>query len=301
MKKLFLLFITAISLNSFSQLKVDNNGLVGIGTTSPNPFFNLTLGNPSKGGMIHSKGGSFFRAGQADGAAAVVGTSSDIIEFWYATSGHNVLNAQKFQKVSDSTLKTNIKPLRDGLATILELKTYSYDILEGDSATGELITEYGFLTQEVREVLPEVTDSSMGVLVMDYDQITPFLTDATQELYYENQEQGALIDSLVQKVSKLENELFGHDPTLSESVLYQNVPNPFKENTVIKYELPTEFSTAFIMLFNMNGAYIKQYEISGIGEGELTIEGETLEAGMYLYSLIVDDKEVDTKRLILQQ
>lgn len=106
---------------------------------------------------------------------------------------------------------------------------------------------------------------------------------------------------MVQKVSKLENELYGHDPTLSESILYQNAPNPFKDNTVIKYELPTEFATAFIMLFNMNGAYITQYEISGVGEGELTIEGETLEAGMYLYSLIVDEKEVDTKRLILQQ
>jgi len=177
--KRILLLITLISISGFAQLKVGNNGLVGVGTTSPNPFFNLTLGNESKDGLIHTKGGSFFRAGQADPFAAVVGSSSDIIEFWYSTSGHNILNAQKFQKVSDSTLKTNIKPLRDGLATILELKTYSYDILEGDSTTGELITEYGFLTQEVREVLPEVTDSSMGVLVMDYDQITPFLTDAT--------------------------------------------------------------------------------------------------------------------------
>ena len=48
-------------------------------------------------------------------------------------------------------------------------------------------------------------------------------------------------------------------------------------------------------------AYIDQFEVLGIGEGALTIDGNTLEAGMYLYTLIVDDKEVDTKRLILQQ
>ncbi len=31
----------------------------------------------------------------------------------------------------------------------------------------------------------------------------------------------------------------------------------------------------------------------------LTIDGYTLDAGMYLYSLIADGKEVDTKKMIL--
>ena len=305
MKNLKLIAITALLLLSqmgFSQLKVDNNGLVGIGTTTTSSWYNLYLGNTSKGGLLHKRGSAYFRAGQAGSVSATIGTTTDKIDFWYSSgTGHNVLNAQKFNKVSDSTLKTNIVPLRNGLETILQLKTYSYDILEGDSATANSKREYGFLSQEIAEILPTVTDSSRGLLVMDYDQITPFLTDATQELYYHTQEQAVLIDSLARKVSYLENKLYGEDKLIAESILYQNEPNPFKEKTVIRYELPKEYNTASIMLFNMSGAYIDQFEISGVGEGELTIEGKTFKAGMYLYSLIVDNQEIDTKRLILQQ
>lgn len=284
-----------------AQLKVDNSGLVGIGTTTTNPWFNLYLGNPSKGGMLHYSAGRYFRSGQSNSRSAVVGSSSDRIDFWYSTTGHNIVYAQKYERSSDSTLKTNIVPLRGGLETILQLKTYSYEVNEGDLESGTSVKEYGFLSQEVSEILPEITDSSRGILAMDYDQITPFLTDATQELYYQTKELETIVDSLVRKVTDLENELYGGDLILTESVLYQNEPNPFKENTVIKYELPSVYSSASIMLFNMNGAYVEQFDISGVGEGELTIEGETLEAGMYLYSLVVDDKEIDTKRLILQQ
>ena len=157
------------------------------------------------------------------------------------------------------------------------------------------------MAQELNEVLPDLTDTSHGIMGIKTTQLIPFLVDGTQELYYENQEQSALIDSLVRKVADLENDLYGGDPILDGSKLFQNEPNPFKENTVIRYELPADYTSAYIMLFNMSGAYIDQFEVSGIGEGALTIDGNTLEAGMYLYTLIVDDKEVDTKRLILQQ
>jgi len=300
-KQLFFLLMLAQGAPASAQLKVTDTGIIGFGTTTPSNGFNVTMENGNRAGILHYSYGAYFRAGQGNYGNAVVGTSSDRIDFWYSPVGHNIVYAQKFEKVSDSTTKINIVPLRNGLETVLQLKTYSYEIFEGDSSSGENKTEYGFLSQEVQEILPTVTDSSQGLLLMDYDQITPFLTDATQELYYENQQQAVLIDSLAKKVADLENALFDNETGVSGSTLFQNEPNPFKENTVIRYELPSEYSSAKIMLFNMNGAYVNQFEISGVGEGELIIEGETLEAGMYLYSLIVDGKEVDTKRLILQQ
>lgn len=43
----------------------------------------------------------------------------------------------------------------------------------------------------------------------------------------------------------------------------------------------------------------QQYNINGKGKQTVAINGNSLAAGMYLYSLVIDGKEVDTKRMIL--
>jgi hypothetical protein len=48
----------------------------------------------------------------------------------------------------------------------------------------------------------------------------------------------------------------------------------------------------------MQGKMLKKLDASR-GDNILTIQGAELQAGMYLYSLIADGKEVDTKRMIL--
>jgi len=54
-----------------------------------------------------------------------------------------------------------------------------------------------------------------------------------------------------------------------------------------------------IYIYNMSGMQIKSISIPEKGYGTITINGSDLQAGMYLYTLIVDGKEVDTKRMIL--
>jgi hypothetical protein len=49
----------------------------------------------------------------------------------------------------------------------------------------------------------------------------------------------------------------------------------------------------------MSGAEIVAFPIDTFGQGELTIDGGTLRAGMYLYSLIADGQLIDTKQMIL--
>ena len=49
----------------------------------------------------------------------------------------------------------------------------------------------------------------------------------------------------------------------------------------------------------MNGHQIDSMPIAERGDVSLTIEGSSLDAGIYMYSLITDGEVVDTKRLIL--
>lgn len=89
------------------------------------------------------------------------------------------------------------------------------------------------------------------------------------------------------------------DGNIKGSLLYQNVPNPFSESTQIKYFIPKGTSNAQMMIFNMNGTTLFTYELISQGENSITIKGGELDSGMYLYSLIIEGREVDTKRMIL--
>jgi hypothetical protein len=61
---------------------------------------------------------------------------------------------------------------------------------------------------------------------------------------------------------------------------------------------PAGNSTGVYLLFDMQGKMLKKLDAFP-GDNDLTIRGSELQAGMYLYSLIADGKEVDTKRMIL--
>jgi len=56
------------------------------------------------------------------------------------------------------------------------------------------------------------------------------------------------------------------------------------------------------LIFNnlhMQGEQIKYIVVNERGNTSVILEGHTLKAGMYLYTLIADSKEVDTKKMIL--
>lgn len=48
-----------------------------------------------------------------------------------------------------------------------------------------------------------------------------------------------------------------------------------------------------------NGEQVAEYIINKRGATCVTIDGGSLNAGMYLYTLIADDNVVDTRRMIL--
>ena len=81
--------------------------------------------------------------------------------------------------------------------------------------------------------------------------------------------------------------------------LQQNAPNPFSQNTVIKYFIPQQTNNAVIKITNANGVEIKSFTPTQKGNGQITIEAGALAAGTYYYSLIIDGKNADTKKMQL--
>ena len=147
-------------------------------------------------------------------------------------------------------------------------------------------TYFGFIAQELREVYPDlVYEDKQGYLSVNYTGLIPVLVDAIKELN--------------SKIERIEGKNRDVTANLDASVLYQNNPNPFSESTEIKYYIPESSSNGVIIIYDMVGSQIMKLENLSRGYSSVTLQGSQLKAGMYMYSLLVDGKEIDTKRMIL--
>jgi phosphodiesterase/alkaline phosphatase D-like protein len=82
--------------------------------------------------------------------------------------------------------------------------------------------------------------------------------------------------------------------------LEQNFPNPFNPSTVIRYFIP-ENAHVTLMVRNILGEEVsrpvEQYELSG--EHYAAVDASALASGVYFYTLRVEGRVVDTKKMIV--
>lgn len=82
-------------------------------------------------------------------------------------------------------------------------------------------------------------------------------------------------------------------------VLDQNVPNPFAEQTTITYNLTEGIKKAQMLFYDANGRLINSAELSTTsGKGQLNVFANNFSTGAYTYTLVVDGKIIDTKKMI---
>ncbi len=82
--------------------------------------------------------------------------------------------------------------------------------------------------------------------------------------------------------------------------LYQNTPNPFGSETEIRYEINVMQRSAHIMVYDLNGREIAKYQVDK-GEGSIVVSSSKLTPGMYLYSLVIDGRAEQTKRMVFSE
>ena len=79
----------------------------------------------------------------------------------------------------------------------------------------------------------------------------------------------------------------------------QNVPNPFTEKTDIAIFLPETVQKATLYIYDLSGKQLEQHPVTGRGDTVMTIHADKMDAGMYVYSLVADQKVVMTKKMIV--
>ena len=226
----------------------------------------------------------------------------------------NTVSAAAFTVSSDYRLKENIESLESkNIDSIMKLNVVKYNLKQlivdaGDTTTTPIYyytkdnnllqkTHYGLIAQELQDIFPDlVYEGEDGYLSINYIELIPILIKSVQELK-------AKVDALEGKPNNAPVRTGGTTQITSQSAiqatLYQNSPNPFTENTTIRCIIPRSISKAVLYIYDMNGHQIDSMSIAERGDVSLTIEGSSLDAGIYMYSLITDGEVVDTKRLIL--
>ena len=120
------------------------------------------------------------------------------------TSG--AITASNYITSSDLRLKSNISPLANSLATVMQLNPVHYMKKSSLASTAYTRKENGFIAQEIQKILPfivtEGTDENK-LLSVDYNSFIPMLTKAIQEQQKQIEDQNAKIAAQQKQIEEL--------------------------------------------------------------------------------------------------
>tara|TARA_R110002072_G_scaffold14307_1_gene59669 strand:+ start:121821 stop:123719 length:1899 start_codon:yes stop_codon:yes gene_type:complete len=148
---------------------------------------------------------------------------------------------------------------------------------------------------------------NMSPLLQDLEDENAAQQVQIDNLIAMNAAQQAQIDDLIARMEAqeacectiLDTGDFGIDP--KSPILYQNVPNPYDSVTTIRYFIPLGYENARIAITSSLGQKISDIKLTTFGtEGHIEVDKGRLQAAIYYYTLIVDGRSVDTKRMIVE-
>jgi len=224
MKNRYRLLLTCIgilfSLLSYSQLKINSSGYVGINNDSPS--YRLDVSGPvhfmdgySYVGLTYDSGGLY----PSYDNGIMLGLPYNQFSYINAYYGNftNSVTAYtgcfwEIYNYSDKSLKTNIADLPSAGNRLFRLRPVKYNLIkevkqpagnkqapQAPQTTQDTREHMGFIAQEVKEIFPElVAEDKDGKLGVNYIELIPVLVQALKD-------QNDKIKSLEDRIAKLEN------------------------------------------------------------------------------------------------
>lgn len=242
----------------------------------------------------------------------IAGTGNMIVFYNSRTDKYNSIKVASVLTASDARLKTNIKDLSGGLTDILQLRPVSYNwktsaeplkMSSANDSTTHIsnsnpdanVTQYGFLAQDVEKIIPDIVETDEGgAKAINYTALIPMLVQSIQELQATISNQNAVIESLSSRVdaSALKSA------TKSDYII-SCTPNPTQAEITFTYSLGTESAKAQIIITTLTGHQVHQIDCSG--QNSVSTNLSSLNAGIYLATLVVDNNIRDSKQIVVSK
>lgn len=315
-KSIIFLLAIFISVNTFSQLKVMSDGRIGIGILNPASYNKVSIVGGTLS-CLNLDGTGLATWNQvcksiinnANVMSYVVHSNALNRDVFYVEGDGDIYFRYGWVQ-SDSIFKSNILTIDNALNKVLNLRGVSY-YSTADTITKSTLTEkermIGLVAQEVEMVVPEVVKTMHdGSKAVNYQNLVGLLIEAMKEQQLKIETLQNNLNNQEKEIQELKNGVNTPNITInnlpqgnSTAKLYENIPNPFSIDTKIQFYIPEGATSVRLLIHNMQGQEIKSYNIAQTGEGSYILKGSELEPGMYMYSLLIDRKIIDTKRMLL--
>lgn len=313
---------------NLTKMTIDSQGDVGIGRTNPlRPIHLKSRNGGDEYGIMMERSGSSVRWEMS----VFRGNFN-----WFYDNGTvpvATISTTGTYSSSDRRLKKNIKAYKTVLPLINQLNISTYNMINNSKRSE---TSLGLIAQDVAEVFPEIVRLSPDregemYYSMDYSKTGVIALKAIQELQQNLQEKEAINEELQGTVKELRSEnaklqdrlaaVEGAIAQLQENcctrtpsiildqpedfkkeqpLLKQNEPNPFSNNTKIRYFIPQQVQDAALRVVTMDGKLVREIPIITKGDGAVILETQSLDPGTYVYTLLIDGEIYESKKMVLK-
>ena len=248
----------------------------------------IVAGTTIQGTLLGQSSSSTSSSGSGQSLRALSATSG--------LSGLHVTTYQKERPAPIENTETFIDPDEDSTRTA-EVVQPEIDIMDEQFYQKN---HYALDADRLEEVFPDlVYVNKDGSKAINYMEMIPLLVQSINELSAEIEDLRG--QSSGERAKAASRGTTGAEQSVaSKNKLYQNTPNPFKEKTTIRFSLANDAKDAAICIFDMTGKTIKKLPVSS-GMESVSFGGYEIGEGMFLYSLIVNGQEIDTKKMIISK
>lgn len=307
---LLLLLLVSFAVTTSAQITY-TGGKLGINNASTNTFYSLNAKDWT-GMYMTCKSSNFLQFDLTPANPRIAGTENQVVFYNTQTQTFNSIQVANVYNYSDARAKENVQTLKSGLSSVLSLRPVSYkwkreavvQSLSSEPSEKENITstvaygpveddqtQYGFLAQEVEEVLPDaIKTDAEGHKMINYTAIIPMLVQAVQELQ-------ATVETQAQRIEQLSNgkgtQLIGD----ANNKILSCSPNPTNGFVTITTQLDNDVKSAKIIISSLMGSREKELTVSPQSPTAST-SISSLNSGIYIVSLFVNGKLADYQRLI---
>jgi hypothetical protein len=166
------------------------------------------------------------------------------------------------------------------------------------SPEGSPMADNATLTVAPETANRESPAENLTIKSINYIELIPLLVRGMQELSKENQDLRQELAEVKQLANKFLNGQ-GITNAFGSNVMMQNMPNPVKGTTKIVYSLPEGSNRAQLAITDALGRTIKIIQLTR--SGVVNFDSTALSAGIYNYSLIVDNKTLQTRQMTVEK
>jgi hypothetical protein len=156
----------------------------------------------------------------------------------------------------------------------------------------------GILTEDYVKYLPQTTKEVENQIGIEFMPTIAILYSCIQELKYQLDDRTNLLVEVI--MARGSDASVDRVRAALGSRLCSITPIPAKEQAIIKYLLADDVQEATISICDMSGKMVQKVPVKP-SDTSVTISCSGMSAGIYLCSLVLNGKEVNTLRMIISK